>query len=1494
MKLLILLILISIYTIRTSAQEGVAINKNNTNPDASALLDISSTEKGILIPRMTQTQRNAILAPATGLLIYQTNGTPPGFFYFDGSNWKALSADGDWIVSGNDMYNANSGMIGIGTSSPAFKMDLDHTNQIGLRVRSSFAGPSGIQVQRVGGDIIQLLANYSGFGAGLSSSGPLRFGVNGNGISSPSMYIETDGSVGIGTTTPSTKLDVVGVLELSGTAPADPGSNIVRLGDGGTNLQIQTNYGYVKIGPQNSTWSHFNTDRSRYYFDKPITVDQGLIGSYNENLSLQTSGTTRMTIDNSSGNVGIGITSPSEKLHVYGGSITIDDGVNHYTLPDSDGASGNIMTTDGAGNISWSVPSTGTDDQNISGSGLSGTTLTIGIEGGGSETVDLSSLQDDGDWTISGNDMYNANSGNIGIWNTSPGYNSGIDNYITIGDATPSVRESNSLELIGGSSSGWTGTGGAGVQNRIDFIASATNNVTGTTGRIEMTNTATNTMYGIMRFSTGNVNSGVVERLTIDQNGNVGIGTNAPTHNLDIYSTTATTARISTDADAVLRIEADLNNVGEQDNAEIHLEQDGGLVGGALEFEGSSGDKRTNSIANALMLGTKTSHDLQFYTTNSVRATIDQSGNMGIGHISPAEKLHVYGGSIRIDDGSNPYTFPVADGSAGHVISTNGSGVLSFVDPASITNKNTLDQAYDEGGAGAGRIITADAGTVEIIGTGGLLVDANTTSLSTALQIKNTNGTNSIDTKIGNVGVNGSNVTAYGVRSEVDFTSATSQFDGGYGLYGSVKHPSNGTIALNSTNGSVNKAIGVGGGIGSVSSYTGSAQDIIAAIHGGTGLHNAGNGSVSGGAKLYAGLFSGNGRTLGLWGENSTYMEFLPKWQVQDYDAAVIGFYNSDPDGGNNDADIGAGDNYLSIEANVTDNTQKHVVLQKRTTGNVGIGVSSPSQKLHVKGNMRLTEKFYDGNNSAGTNGQVLITTGSAVDWVDASTLGVTGDNLGNHTATANLSMDDFEVRNVKALQLKDWDDNTGGTNSKYRLLARDGAMQFYNGGVVVGNYNNGTWTDLADGTLIVERGLNVGGSSDPGTGRVEFSGTADATGTANSGVLEIANSLRFDGNEIITNTNAELLINHDNNGDVKFDNGTLKIDASENRIGIGTISPSTKLDVVGVLELSSVLPTDPGSDIVRLGDGGTSLHIQTNYGYTKIGPQNTSWAHFNTDRPRYYFDKGISVNQGLIGSYDENLSLQTSGTTRMTINNSTGNVGIGTTVPSEKLEVAGNIDLLDNAYIKWSGNTTTSIRGDYGGDLTLYGDDDILLDADDDIFFRINGSTKAVLNNTGQFAIGYTGGASCSGVYTTLAVNGQIGLNNVPVWNGTNDNDLTWSGCRITREGSSKRYKQNIKPLVDDFTKILQAQPKDYQMKKEYGPEGDWIFGYIAEELDEIGLKRLVLYDDQGRPDGIKYKMIGVYNLEIIKSQQKQIDALQIQLDEMKEMMEKLIEYKK
>jgi hypothetical protein len=147
-----------------------------TSPDPSSLFDVVSTTKGILIPRMTLAQRNAIAIPSTGLLIYQTNSTP-GFYYYNGSAWSAISTKGantslsnlkaptainesllpnasatfdigsstlkwrdtytgsvkfsdgtmqttasPWVENGSNIYF--NGAIGIGVSSPVYKLDI--------------------------------------------------------------------------------------------------------------------------------------------------------------------------------------------------------------------------------------------------------------------------------------------------------------------------------------------------------------------------------------------------------------------------------------------------------------------------------------------------------------------------------------------------------------------------------------------------------------------------------------------------------------------------------------------------------------------------------------------------------------------------------------------------------------------------------------------------------------------------------------------------------------------------------------------------------------------------------------------------------------------------------------------------------------------------------------------------------------------------------------------------------------------------------------------------------------------------------------------------------------------------------------------------------------------------------------------------------------------------------------------------------------------------
>lgn len=101
--------------------QSVAINDNGSAPASSAMLDVNVfgvNKKGVLIPRMTTAERTAIPAPATGLLVYDSNTN--SFWYRAGANWLEVISDNNtlWTNNGNDIYNINSGNIGAGVSTP--------------------------------------------------------------------------------------------------------------------------------------------------------------------------------------------------------------------------------------------------------------------------------------------------------------------------------------------------------------------------------------------------------------------------------------------------------------------------------------------------------------------------------------------------------------------------------------------------------------------------------------------------------------------------------------------------------------------------------------------------------------------------------------------------------------------------------------------------------------------------------------------------------------------------------------------------------------------------------------------------------------------------------------------------------------------------------------------------------------------------------------------------------------------------------------------------------------------------------------------------------------------------------------------------------------------------------------------------------------------------------------------------------------------------------
>ncbi len=210
--------------------------------------------------------------------------------------------------------------------------------------------------------------------------------------------------------------------------------------------------------------------------------------------------------------------------------------------------------------------------------------------------------------------------------------------------------------------------------------------------------------------------------------------------------------------------------------------------------------------------------------------------------------------------------------------------------------------------------------------------------------------------------------------------------------------------------------------------------------------------------------------------------------------------------------------------------------------------------------------------------------------------------------------------------------------------------------------------------------------------------------------------------------------------------------------VGIGTATPREKLEVDGN---------------IRGGDANQgAIRIQTDYGYTIIGAKNNSFSHFYTDLPRFYFNKRLIVDEGVVSSYNEDLQLQTAFNTRMTISKDNGGIGIATTPDANNLitAVSGsftNTELLLNAKndgvgLVAIGNNLTSYwtRTDGAGivangtDVAIQG----FTELDDDAAVAVYGSYQGTTNNDATGVMGYSDPNDYWG-YGVKGVGGYIGV---------------------------------------------------------------------------------------------------------------------------------------
>ena len=122
--ILFILCLSLVINVYKSNAQSVAINATGASADPSAILDVSSTTKGLLAPRMTFAQRSLISAPSAGLLVYQTDALA-GFYYNNGNSWLPLSNVGYWGLNGTSIYNTNTDhKVGIGTTTPMARLHV--------------------------------------------------------------------------------------------------------------------------------------------------------------------------------------------------------------------------------------------------------------------------------------------------------------------------------------------------------------------------------------------------------------------------------------------------------------------------------------------------------------------------------------------------------------------------------------------------------------------------------------------------------------------------------------------------------------------------------------------------------------------------------------------------------------------------------------------------------------------------------------------------------------------------------------------------------------------------------------------------------------------------------------------------------------------------------------------------------------------------------------------------------------------------------------------------------------------------------------------------------------------------------------------------------------------------------------------------------------------------------------------------------------------------
>ena len=714
-----------------------------------------------------------------------------------------VAKNSNLVGSGTELFRVGEdGKVGIGTASPRSLLD----------VRGAAGSPGHLSLSTaettvVDGDIlgrIDFIAPDEADGAGDSTA------------LAASIYAEADATFSdtVNTTdivfatgsseaaTEKMRLLSTGQIELSGTttgAPAD--TNHVRLGFESEVLRIDSFDGYVQVGCQNTTYCHFVTNRGKFYFNRELVVNEGVISSYDEDLILRRINNDtdeQITIADNSQTF---TTGGSDVMSLTSSQVTIDGSLTlkeRASAPSDTAGFGQLwVKSDGDGEL-YFTDDNGTDiqltdDGAATGGGGGGGAVSAVANGSNNRIATFSSadaLNGEANLTFDGSTLALAGKQTITVDDTvSEAFKVTITDTDSTADSTPFVVDGNGRVGIGTASpmtdmaltlnGDGTSYEGIGFQvggnnrwklqtdssafyfdsqvNTLDYNlrlrdssgnfntmninadtagtikmglgvspvallhvkadSSATSQTSAGSANITIEQDGTGDaalnflLTGVRRWTMGIDNSDSdkfkiqtgatsldgtshVPAMTITAAGDVGIGTTSPSYTLHVMDEDA---RIiaedgSSGIQGGIKVGDNAGNVGtftnsnfnivSNDTARIHVASDGDIGVGTTSpsFASGSGIEVSNATQANLRLTDSNGGSTDFAVQGNDAYILNRhaSGKIIIKPGNGDDSIELASsGQVKFN---NAYTFPTSDGSANQVLTTNGSGALSFAD----------------------------------------------------------------------------------------------------------------------------------------------------------------------------------------------------------------------------------------------------------------------------------------------------------------------------------------------------------------------------------------------------------------------------------------------------------------------------------------------------------------------------------------------------------------------------------------------------------------------------------------------------------------------------------------------------------------------------------------------------------------------------------------------------------------------------------------------